>query len=267
MFGIVIGFSLFTALVALVVMTLIRSITGRLMGVLGLMAPRSIIRSLSRTSVAVAALMVAVSVIVGVTSMVGSFRNDVETWLGNSIRADILISPPSVSANRQEVPVDPKIADVVRNTPGIALVGTNRNAEVTRPGDALPIYLSVVDEDISQGHRRFTWAIGDYDTVWNALGNGAVIVSEAFARHRNIPIGPDQSLTLITDKGEHTFPIAAVMYDYSSDQGMVLKRPPIYESLCDGRAISSITAFGEPGAEFYAIIHQLRGKLRRVRPP
>ncbi|HLY24746.1 MAG TPA: FtsX-like permease family protein, partial [Aggregatilineales bacterium] len=203
LFGVVIGFSLLTPLVALFLMTILRPATGAILGVLGLMAPRSIIRSLSRTSVAVAALMVAVSVIVGVSAMVGSFRNDVADWLDNTIRADILISPPSLTANRQTVPVDPSVADIVRNTPGVDRVSTSRDADVMRTGDALPVYLSVVDEDISEGHRPFRWAIGDYDTVWQALGNGAVVVSETFAHHRNIPIGPGQSLTLITDHGQH----------------------------------------------------------------
>src|SRR5260370_28469787 len=132
-------------------MTLIRPVTGKAMGVLGLMAPRSIIRSLSRTSVAVAALMVAVSVIVGVSAMVGSFRRDVESWLNNTIRADILIGPPSISANRHAIPVHPALADVVRNTPGVTLVGTARNVDVLRPGDPLPIYLNAIDVDVSQG--------------------------------------------------------------------------------------------------------------------
>jgi len=49
------------------------------------MAPRTVIRALSRTSVAVAALMVAVSVIIGVGVMIGSFRDTVETWLGEEL--------------------------------------------------------------------------------------------------------------------------------------------------------------------------------------
>src|SRR5260370_31996773 len=105
-------------------MTALRPVTGAIMGVLGLMAPRSIIRSLSRTSVAVAALMVAVSVIVGVTAMVGSFRRDVQSWLSNTIRADIIISSPSISADRRDTPLDPKIVDAIHQTPGIATVAT-----------------------------------------------------------------------------------------------------------------------------------------------
>ncbi len=258
MFGIVIGCSLLTPLVALGLMTVIRPVTGAVLGVLGLMAPRSIIRSLSRTSVAVAALMVAVSVIVGVTAMVGSFRNNVEDWLSNTIRADILISAPSISANRQDMPVDPSLADVVRQTPRITEVSVARNVQVTRPGDPLPVYLTAYTVDVSQGHRRFTWAIGDFDAVWKAMGDGAVIVTETFARHRSIAFAPGQALTLVTDHGEHTFPVAAIQIDYGSDQGTVLMRMPTYQQYWDDRMISTMGAFVQPGADIGQVVNWLR---------
>jgi putative ABC transport system permease protein len=249
LFGIVVGFSLLTPLVALILMSAIRPLSGAILGVLGLMAPRSIIRSLSRTSVAVAALMVAVSVIVGVSAMVGSFRNDVEDWLTNTIRADILISPPSIAANRQDVPVDPAMAETIRRTPGIARVGIVRRAIVYRPGDPLPVNLDAIDIDISEGHRRFVWSNGGYDAVWQQMGQGGVIVSEPFARRRGIPIGPGQSVRLITDRGEREFPIAGVIYDYTSDQGVILMRDPIYRAVYDDTAISNAAAFVAPGAD------------------
>lgn len=261
LFGIVVGFSLFTPLVALVGMRLIRPITGAVAGVLGLIAPRSIIRSLSRTSVAVAALMVAVSVIVGVSAMVGSFRNDVTAWLADTIRADIFIGPPSISAIRQEVPVDPKYVEEVANTPGVRQVAIVRNAEAIRVGDTRPVLLTAIDFDTSLGARRFVWAIGSYDEVWQAMGDGAVIVSETFARQRDIPIGPEQTITLLTEKGEQTFPIAAFMFDYSGDQGTVMLRLPVYHTFYSDRAVSNIAAFVTEGASVDEVVKAIRDKF------
>src|SRR5262249_5803547 len=111
------------------------------------------------------------------------------------------------------------------------------------------------------GRRRFAWGIGDFNAIWDAMGKDSVIVSEAFARHRNIPIGPGQSITLETDKGEHTFPIVGVNYDYSSDQGIVLMRRPLYESLYDARSISTVAAFITPDANLDAVIQSLQQKF------
>ena len=75
-----------------------RSVTrplGRLWGALGRMAPRNVVTSISRTAVAVAALMVAVSVTIGVSLMIGSFRSTVVTWLDQVLQGDVYVSAPS----------------------------------------------------------------------------------------------------------------------------------------------------------------------------
>lgn len=258
LFGIVLGFALLTPFVTQRLMDAIRPLTGKVAGVLGLMAPRSIVRSLSRTSVAIAALMVAVSVIVGVSAMVGSFRADVAVWLVNTIQADILISPPSISANRQDVPVEARVAELVRTTPGVESVAVVRHVDVIRVGDPLPVYLSAYDEDISKGKRKFVWASGSFDEVWQQMGEGAVVLSETFARRRGIEIGPGQSITLLTDKGEQTFPITGVMVDYSGDQGTVLMRDPIYRRLWNDPYISNVAAFVAPGVPVSDVITRLK---------
>jgi putative ABC transport system permease protein len=258
LFGIVIGLALLTPIVTLSLMRLVRPATTALAGVLGLMAPRSIIRSLSRTSVAIAALMVAVSVIVGVSAMVGSFRYDVQTWLTDTAQADIYISPPSISANRQDVPVNPAIRDEIQATPGIQRTAIVRSVDVIRPGDPLPVRLTAVDVDISEGRRRFVWQVGDFNAVWQQMNTGAVIISETLMRRRGIEIRANQAITLLTDKGEHTFPIAAVMVDYSGDQGTVLMRESVYRSLWNDRYISSVAAFVAADADIQQVIRTLR---------
>lgn len=258
LFGIVIGFALLTPLITGWLMNRIRPLTGAALGLLGLMAPRSILRSLSRTSVAIAALMVAVSVIVGVSAMVGSFRNDVQNWLTDNIQADIFISPPSVSANRQDVPVDPRLALDVAKLPGVKQVASVRNVDVLRPGDPLPVYLSVVDVDITNGKRRFVWQSGPFESVWKQLGEGSVVVSETLARQRGISIGAGQSITLLTDKGERTFPIAAVMVDYSGTQGTVLIRDEVYRPLWNDKFTSNFAVFIQPDADVRSVINSIR---------
>ena len=64
------------------------------------MAPRNVTGALSRTAVAIAALMIAVSVTIGVGLMVGSFRTRWMTWLGQTLPGDIYISAPSLTATR-----------------------------------------------------------------------------------------------------------------------------------------------------------------------
>jgi putative ABC transport system permease protein len=98
LFTIVIGASLLVPLCTNLLMKLFNPITKVFFfGIIGKLAPRNINRSLSRTTVAIAALMVAVSVIVGVSIMIGSFRQTVVSWLGTTLTADIFISSPNTS--------------------------------------------------------------------------------------------------------------------------------------------------------------------------
>ncbi len=79
-------------------------LSSRVFGVLGRMASRGLSGTLSRTAVAIASLMVAVSVVVGVGLMVSSFRSTVVHWLGQTLWGDIYISAPGLTATRTPVP-------------------------------------------------------------------------------------------------------------------------------------------------------------------
>ena len=73
---------------------------GRLLGLPGRMAARGVVAKLSRTGVAVAALMVAVAATVGVGVMIRSFRATVVRWLETSLVADVYVSAPTFVRSR-----------------------------------------------------------------------------------------------------------------------------------------------------------------------
>ena len=89
---------------------LVRPLAGRLFGVLGRMAAGGIAAALSRTAVAVAALMIALAATVGVGVMVDSFRQTVVTWLSYSLQADIFIQPPHLVARGGTATIGPAMA-------------------------------------------------------------------------------------------------------------------------------------------------------------
>ncbi len=98
LFGIVLGGALLTPLLTLGIMAAMQRILTSRAGVIGAWL-RYVVRVLSRTSVAIAALM-AVSVIIGVGVMTGSFRMTVGLWLDDVLQADIYVSPPSLNATQ-----------------------------------------------------------------------------------------------------------------------------------------------------------------------
>lgn len=259
LFAVLLAAALLTPPLIALVMQSVAPVGERLLGVWGRLAPRDILRSLSRTSVAIAALMVAVSVIVGVSIMVGSFRGTVVQWLDQTLQADIYVSPPTTTANRVLGKLDPNIVTALRTYPGIQQAVSYNDAEVRVVDFDRQVKLISADGDVSQGKRPYAWIReGLGNDPWNALNRGeGVIISEALILRENLPDIPE-TITLETPEGNRTFPLLAVFYDYSSDRGTVILNNDIYEPLWHDNQIASLGLFVAPGVSVEDTVAAIR---------
>ena len=115
LFVVMIGCALVAPAAALVLLRLLHPRRRpRPSGSLGRLATRGIVAALSRTSVAIAALMIAVSATIGVGVMIASFREAVVRWLEGTLRADIYVSAPSLVGNRPDATLDPALVGAPR---------------------------------------------------------------------------------------------------------------------------------------------------------
>jgi putative ABC transport system permease protein len=192
--------------------------------------------------------------------MIGSFRNTVADWLDTTLGADIYISPPLLTANRATVDVDLSILEPLRALEGVERGEFVRSVNVTAPDypDLPPANLSAASGDVSARERRFAWV--NVPDAWAAMREGQIIVSEPFAFRRGIT-PQNNTLTLLTDRGEHTFPIAGVFYDYSTDQGSIFMAYDVYRQYYDDPFISSAALFLQDGADAQAIIDHLQTEM------
>ena len=74
-------------------------------------------------------------------------------------------------------------------------------------------------------------------------------------------------MTLPTPGGPHTFHVAGVYYDYSSDQGYVLMDRGTYRRYWGDEALSSIAVFARPGASSKALAGMPAQRFARWRIP
>lgn len=238
-FLILLGSSLLVPLITRVLMNLFSYLGGSI-GVIAQMAPLNVVRSLSRTGVAIASLTVAVSVILSVGIMIGSFRVTVVSWLEGTLNADIFISAASqnVSSN---IGLDPAIFSEVAGFPGIDNVATARRLRLTSP-EYGPFNLLAVTEDIASENKKFIWSEGSPAQIWQKLLKDSVLVSESFAYRNNIQPGPGHTVKLLTDNGYREFKVAGIYYDYSYQTGVVLMSDTVYRSLWDDALINSLAA-------------------------
>ncbi|MFN8567345.1 MAG: ABC transporter permease [Kouleothrix sp.] len=253
LFLITIGSAATTPLATLLLMQAARPLMGRAFGLLGRMAARDVIATLSRTSVAIAALMIAISVTIGVGLMVGSFRQTVINWLDTTLRADVFVSVPGVSSNRLDAPLPGEIVRQISAAPGVARARPYRS--VTVEGQFGP------SAGCARGcHRSRPRLVpvppGPAASVWPGFAQGQVLVSEPLAFRYDL--APGDTIALLTDQGQRAFPIAGVYADYGSDQGVVMISLPQYQAHWNDQRISSLGIDAAPGTDVDTLVLQLR---------
>ena len=246
LFGITLGVPVIT--VAL--MHLATRTFGRV-GLLGRMAARTVMQALSRTAVAIAALMIAVAVVIGVTVMIESFRTTVEQWLAETLTADVYLSPPDTGANRS-ASVDPALVEKIRAVPGIQRIGMLRDVNAYSPalGNLRLVAATTVENRLlktNDANARNDWE------------NGSVFVSEPFANRHNVTTG--NRLTIVTDRGAQQFEIAAIFFDYSSDQGIVLMSLDTYHRFWNDSNMSAIGVYTARGADVNQVEDAIRAAV------
>ena len=96
----------------------LRGFLKRIFGAEGLIAGRSLVASLSRTSVVVTALATAIAMMVAVGIMVGSFRETVQVWLDDELRADIYMRAQGPTTAGIYPPIAAEVPDIVAQNAG-----------------------------------------------------------------------------------------------------------------------------------------------------
>ncbi len=254
LFAIVLGVALAVPLLTATFAARAAAPMGRVAGALGRIAARTVERSVGRTGVAVAALTTAVSVTVGVSLMIASFRATVVNWLELTIRADLYVGAPSGGGVRATPAIDPQLPARLAALPGVEAIETIRRVRIASEVGEIALGASDLG---AAGAGLYRFAAGSDPDPWARVEQGALIVSEPFAhRHRLAPRGA--SVLLQTDRGRVRFPVAGVFYDYSTEEGLVLMGRATYERHFEDRAVSSIALHAAPGVDLDALASQVR---------
>ncbi len=271
LFAVVLGCALLTPAATVALMALLDRPAGALFGVLGRMAARGVVAALSRTGVAVAALVIAVSVTVGVGVMIGSFRETVVAWLGQTLQADLYVSPPSPGPSAAGVTLDPAVARAVREAPGVERVDSLRRVSVRLPAGpesaaraSIPVALLAFDLG-PRGRSGFRLLAGDPGRAWAAVGRGsAVLVSEPLATRRHLGVG--DRIRLPTASGERSFEVAGVYADFGRDPGAVLLDLGTYRRWWRDSGLSALSVYAAPGVDRPDLV-DLADRIRRLAAP
>ena len=217
---------------------------------------------LQTTSFAVSSLAIAVSMLIGITFMIGSFRRTVDVWVGGTVKADIYLSTSSFRGRGVQATLDDDLVSSLSNLPGIEAVDRLRKLEVYS-GDR-EIYLAGVDMSLVGGESRFPLLYGDPSQAWPLLRQGkAVLIGETLAHKADLGVG--DRLVVSAPGGEVRFPIVGVYYDYSPGKGLaVVDLEALAEHFGPGPA-HSLALYLQAPEETERVVDQL--KLRYAETP
>jgi putative ABC transport system permease protein len=231
----------------------LRTTLKRIGGAAGLIAGRSLVASLSRTSIVVTALATAISMMISVGIMVGSFRETVQVWLDAQLRADIFMRAQGPATAGIYPPIAPNVPDIVRQTPGVAEVDTLRAFEFRYEGTRATF--AAANMDIVRRRRFLKFVSGTFPAAPDTA-----MVTEPFADKHHLRTGDVMHIPLSGSTAALT--VSGIYYDYSSDRGTVLvDRSTLLRYLPD-QPVTNIAVYVQPGADAAKVRRDLEMRLR-----
>lgn len=201
------------------------------------MAAGSIERNISRTGLAIAALSIAVSSTFGVDVMIGSFRNSVDNWLGNTLQSDVYISVPSTVSTRTGGVLNKDIMSALAENKDIDSISTGLKTSIRTslgefdtlaltPHKDQPIGINIISDNKV--------------AAWSAfISEQAILVSEPLAVKYQLNVG--DSISLFTElEGDRFFTVSGVLRDYASSHGQITMHRNTFNAFWKNRSTSSV---------------------------
>jgi putative ABC transport system permease protein len=186
-----------------------RSIIGRL-------PIRLISAEISRTGIAMAALMVAVAATIGMDLMITSFRQTVSDWIETSLQGDIYVALSGNLATPDKGARDRDLKSAIAALPDVAMTSSVLRTQLPIPNGSVPAAVFDLND---RSHAGFRF-LQNTDNVWERFEREqSVLLTEAYAYHHRLRIGG--ALTFLTPEGPAVYKVIGIYADYSGDRGHI----------------------------------------------
>ncbi|CAH9018538.1 ABC transporter permease [Candidatus Nitrosacidococcus sp. I8] len=258
--GVLIGGTLIAPVLGIFLLKAILPFLKKSLGILGQLSARSIIASLSRSGIAMAALTLAVAATIGIGMMISSFRHSVNQWLLITLQADLYVSTTGTHTGPDSRFLDSQLIVHISALPEIDSVSTTYWLRLE--GEENNTTDMVIFNPAPQSLESFQFVAGHPQKAWDAfLNDESVLISEPYATHHQL--SPGSKIMLPTAQGPHSFTVSGVYLSYGSNQGVVTIHKKNYEHYWSDSKVSSIGIYVKPHTDFDA----LRSKLLTLISP
>lgn len=179
------------------------------------MALRNITRSLSRTSVMTASLMVVTAVYIGIDIMTAGFRFSIVDWVDGHIGGHVHVS----SADELQRGLDPGLVEKIQSLPEISdLSAYNIHRIYSQTSGEVHLFSYASDRSV----KHWSWTQVPEAQLEDRLREGWIFVSEIFARKNQVKAQAGSQVILETRQGPVRFNVAGIFRDFFMGGGRVI---------------------------------------------
>ncbi|MBI3723034.1 ABC transporter permease [bacterium] len=251
----------------------VRPLLARIFGPVGALAADNILARPGRAGVTVAALMVALGGVLGISGLVTSLRGAVESWVNQVLSADIYAAASTPLGSQTNTLLRSSVADEIKTIEGVEAVYPLRfvfEDVEARPGNGLaktaPALLVAVDVDFlgRRAHMPISDCLpeGPEAALGEVVKGDAVAVSTNLARHRGFSAG--ERISIRTPQGEWRPRVAICVSDFSSEHGCIFVDLPEYARRWSDTNVNAFDLFCKKGAtdpEMKKTVERLRSRF------
>ncbi len=232
-------------------------------GYIGSLSINSISSQLSRTSVAIASLVIAISVSIALSITIYSFRDTVVTWLENSLQADIYISSPRLVANRNDSPLDRKLRQEILNFSKEKLSGILTYRHIDVHSSLGKVQMAAIDKSNTVKEIMMFKALAKNGWQNFIKEKNSIFISEPFAYKHKLKLGDD--IKLATNFGNQSFKVIGIFYDYGTDQGIIMINKHLYRKLWQDFELSSIALILKDKSIVKDFVTELKTRFKKFK--
>ncbi len=191
----------------------IRPLTTFIFGNEGRLGSSNINRARGRTALTVAALMVGISMVVGINGLTQSFETDINLWIDTALGGDLFVQSP--------LRIKPDVEARLLALPGVEAVTRSSSVATqmkTAAGEKEFTIFAAIDPATYSSVRGLRVQDGPDETeALRLLAEGDnLFVSGDAANKFNLKVG--DTVTLQTRRGERDFTIVAIVIDFGAGQ-------------------------------------------------
>ena len=221
--------------------------------------------AIRRLSISVAALAVSLAMMVAIAIMIGSFRETVIYWVGQTLQADLFVATARQTPVGERVGMSAAVEETITaHHPAVVAVDGFYGVDVPY-GESLVIVGSGRFEVLlAHGNLLFKAPADGRGAMAAAIGEDAALVSESFSLKYGVDVG--DLIDLPTPHGPAPVRVAAVYYDYSNDRGLIVVDHATFTRHFGEHRPAGLTLYLSDAADPVAVRDELVATLGPDRP-